>query len=129
MIQEHGVRHMQSIQMVNPKDLEKVPTFYQYVHHPIGHADNHSYEIQVNRNKKSIGLSFAHPSGVDLLHRLVKDCDILVENYLPGALKKYAMDYESVSKVNQGIIYASITGYGQTGPYRDRAGYDVMVEA
>jgi succinate---hydroxymethylglutarate CoA-transferase len=129
MIQEHGVHHMQSIQMVNLKDLEKVPTFYQYVHHSIGHADNHSYEIQVNRNKKSIGLSFAHPSGVDLLHRLVKDCDILVENYLPGALKKYAMDYESVSKVNQGIIYASITGYGQTGPYRDRAGYDVMVEA
>ena len=57
-------------------------------------------------------MSFAHPSGVDILHRLVKDCDVLVENYLPGALKKYGMDYESVSQVNSGIIYASITGYG-----------------
>jgi len=54
---------------------------------------------------------------------------VLVENYLPGSLKKYAMDYETLSKVNPGLIYASITGYGQTGPYSNRAGYDVMVEA
>lgn len=84
---------------------------------------------QVNRNKKSLGLSFQHPSGVEILHKLAKDCDVLVENYLPGALKKYGMDYDSVSKVNPGLIYASITGYGQTGPYSNRAGYDVMVEA
>jgi crotonobetainyl-CoA:carnitine CoA-transferase CaiB-like acyl-CoA transferase len=84
---------------------------------------------QVNRNKRSIGLSFQHPAGVDILHRLVKECDVLVENYLPGSLAKYAMDYDTVSKINPGIVYASITGYGQTGPYRNRAGYDVMVEA
>ncbi|KAK4991122.1 hypothetical protein LTR50_002052 [Elasticomyces elasticus] len=84
---------------------------------------------QVNRNKKSLGLSFAHPEGVDILHKLAKDCDVLVENYLPRALKKYGMDYETVSKVNPSLIYASITGYGQTGPYSNRAGYDVMVEA
>lgn len=83
----------------------------------------------MNRNKKSLGLSFQHPAGVDILHRLAKDCDVLVENYLPGALKKYGMDYDTVSGVNAGIVYASITGYGQTGPYKDRAGYDVMVEA
>ena len=53
---------------------------------------------------------------------------MLVENYLPDTLKKYAMDYESVAKINPKLIYASITGYGQTGPYRKRAGYDVMVE-
>ncbi|KAF2665533.1 CAIB/BAIF family enzyme [Microthyrium microscopicum] len=88
-----------------------------------------AYFLSVNRNKKSIGLSFAHPAGVEILHKLAKECDVLVENYLPGALKKYAMDYESVAKVNPGIIYASITGYGQTGPYSNRAGYDVMVEA
>jgi succinate--hydroxymethylglutarate CoA-transferase len=52
-----------------------------------------------------------------------------VENYLPGTLKKYAMDYESIHKLNPKLIYASITGYGQTGPYSNRAGYDVMVEA
>lgn len=86
-------------------------------------------KIQVNRNKRSIGLSFQHPAGVDILHRLVKECDVLVENYLPGSLAKYAMDYKTVSKINPNIIYASITGYGQTGPYSNRAGYDVMVEA
>lgn len=84
---------------------------------------------QVNRNKKSLGLSFQHPSGVKILHELAKTCDVLVENYLPGSLKKYQMDYESLSKINPGLIYASITGYGQTGPYSNRAGYDVMVEA
>lgn len=53
----------------------------------------------------------------------------MVENYLPGSLKKYNLDYESLARVNPDLIYASITGYGQTGPYSDRAGYDVMVEA
>jgi len=66
---------------------------------------------------------------VKVLHSLVASCDILVENYLPGALKKYNLDYESLSRINPGLIYASITGYGQTGPYSPRAGYDVMVEA
>jgi succinate--hydroxymethylglutarate CoA-transferase len=54
---------------------------------------------------------------------------VLVENYLPGSLAKYSMDYDTVSNLNPRIIYASITGYGQTGPYSNRAGYDVMVEA
>ncbi|GAM39657.1 hypothetical protein TCE0_034f11381 [Talaromyces pinophilus] len=88
-----------------------------------------AYYLAVNRNKKSIGLSFAHTSGVEILHRLVKECDVLVENYLPGSLKKYSMDFETLSKINPKLIYASITGYGQTGPYSNRAGYDVMVEA
>nr|POE78626.1 succinate--hydroxymethylglutarate coa-transferase [Quercus suber] len=83
----------------------------------------------VNRNKKSVGLSFQHKSGVEILHKLAADCDVLVENYLPGALKKYGMDYDSVAKINPRLVYASITGYGQTGPYSNRAGYDVMVEA
>lgn len=83
----------------------------------------------MNRNKKSLGLSFQDKAGVEILHKLAKECDVLVENYLPGALKKYGMDYESVAKVNPSIIYASITGYGQTGPHSKRAGYDVMVEA
>jgi len=85
--------------------------------------------LKVNRNKKSLGLSFATPSGVSILHKLVKDCDILVENYLPDTLAKYKMDHSTLSQINPGLIYASITGYGQTGPYRRRAGYDVMVEA
>ena len=85
--------------------------------------------LQVNRNKKSLGLSFQHAEGVEILHKLAEKCDILVENYLPGTLKKYELDYETLQKLNPGLIYASITGYGQTCPYKQRAGYDVMVEA
>ncbi|KAI0159837.1 CoA-transferase family III [Xylariaceae sp. FL1272] len=88
-----------------------------------------AYFLGVNRNKKSLGLSFQHPEGVEILHKLAAKCDILVENYLPGSLKKYGMDYETIRKINPSLIYASITGYGQTGPYANRAGYDVMVEA
>ncbi|KAL9600692.1 MAG: hypothetical protein Q9219_003022 [cf. Caloplaca sp. 3 TL-2023] len=88
-----------------------------------------AYFLSVNRNKKSIGLSFAEEAGQRILHRLAKDCDVLVENYLPDTLRKYQMDFQSIQKVNPSLIYASITGYGQTGPYRKRAGYDVMVEA
>ncbi|OLN88026.1 Succinate-hydroxymethylglutarate CoA-transferase 3 [Colletotrichum chlorophyti] len=88
-----------------------------------------AYFLAVNRNKKSLALNFQHPSGTEILHRLVAKCDILVENYLPGTLKKYAMDYDTLRAINPRLIYASITGYGQTGPYAQRAGYDVMVEA
>lgn len=85
--------------------------------------------VQVNRNKRSLALSFKEKAGVDIITKLVKNTDIVVENYLPGSLKKYGLDYESLAKVNPRLIYASVTGYGQTGPYSDRAGYDVMVEA
>ena len=83
----------------------------------------------MNRNKKSVGLSFAHPAGVAVLHRLAATCDVLVENYLPGSLAKYGLDYARLAALNPALIYASITGYGQYGPYSNRAGYDVMVEA
>ncbi len=85
--------------------------------------------FQVNRNKKSVALSFQQPEGVKILHELAKTSDVLVENYIPGALKKYQLDYETLRKINPKLIYASITGYGQYGPYSSRAGYDVMVEA
>ncbi|KAK7932210.1 CAIB/BAIF family enzyme [Apiospora marii] len=88
-----------------------------------------AYFLAVNRNKKSLGLSFQHPEGVEILHKLAAECDILVENYLPGSLKKYGMDFDTLHKINPRLVYASITGYGQTGPYASRAGYDVMVEA
>lgn len=83
----------------------------------------------MNRNKKSLALSFQHAEGADILHKLVKECDVLVENYLPGSLKKYGLDYDTIREINPNIIYTSITGYGQTGPDSTRAGYDVMVEA
>ncbi|KAF2852838.1 caib/baif family protein-like protein [Plenodomus tracheiphilus IPT5] len=104
------------------------PPYAKYTNDQQGPGES-AYYLGVNRNKRSLGLSFQHAAGVDILHRLVRECDVLVENYLPGSLAKYAMDYDTVSKINPSIVYASITGYGQTGPYRNRAGYDVMVEA
>ncbi|KAG6119777.1 hypothetical protein E4U14_004752 [Claviceps sp. LM454 group G7] len=101
---------------------------YKSEHHAKGPGEA-AYFLGANRNKKSLGLSFQHKQGVDILHKLVAKCDILVENYLPGTLKKYALDYDTLRSINPGLIYASITGYGQTGPYSNRAGYDVMVEA
>ncbi|KAK0726654.1 CoA-transferase family III domain-containing protein [Apiosordaria backusii] len=88
-----------------------------------------AYFLGVNRNKKSLALSFQDPAGIEILHKLAAKCDILVENYIPGSLKKYGLDFETINKINPALIYASITGYGQTGPYSKRAGYDVMVEA
>lgn len=129
MIRELGARRMRHIRILNGRGLVKVLTFFLYVLYITSWKERRSDKLQVNRNKKSVGLSFAHPAGVDILHRLAKDCDVLVENYLPGALKKYGMDYQTISDINPSLVYASITGYGQTGPYSNRAGYDVMVEA
>ncbi|KAL4951465.1 CoA-transferase family III domain-containing protein [Aspergillus filifer] len=88
-----------------------------------------AYYLSVNRNKRSLALSFASEHGQKILHKLAQEADILVENYLPQNLKKYNMDYETLSKINPSLIYTSITGYGQTGPYSNRPGFDVMVEA
>ena len=85
-----------------------------------------AYFLGVNRNKKSLALSFQDPAGVEILQKLAAKCDILAENYVPGSLKKYGLDYETLRQINPALIYASITGYGQTGPYSKRAGYDVI---
>lgn len=66
--------------------------------------------------------------GRQLIYDLVKESDILVENYLPGKLEQMGLGYKQLSKINPKLIYASITGYGQTGPYADRPGYDVIIE-
>lgn len=64
-----------------------------------------------------------------MIRQLALQADVFVENYLPGTLKKYGLDFKTLSEANPKLIYASVTGYGQTGPYSNRAGYDVMVEA
>ncbi|KAK0390077.1 hypothetical protein NLU13_3650 [Sarocladium strictum] len=92
-------------------------------------AGESAYYLSANRNKKSIGLSFKDKKGVEILHKLAANTDVVVENYLPGTLARYGLDYKTLSAINPNLIYASITGYGQTGPYSDRAGFDVMVEA
>lgn len=129
-ILEHGGHPMQStLKGTSRTAPERVHISFQYDLDLLSRGVKLSSCAQVNRNKKSLGLSFASPSGVSILHKLVENCDVLVENYLPDTLQKYKMDYATVSQLNPSLIYASITGYGQTGPYRKRAGYDVMVEA
>ncbi|WP_193164444.1 CaiB/BaiF CoA transferase family protein [Microbulbifer hainanensis] len=87
-----------------------------------------AYYLSANRGKKSITIDITRPEGQALIHKLATQCDIVLENYKVGGLKKYALDYESLKAINPGIIYCSITGFGQTGPYARRAGYDAMIQ-
>ena len=82
-----------------------------------------------NRNKRAITLNIAKPEGQALLKRLAATADVLIENYKVGTLARYGLGYEDLRANNPGLIYCSITGYGQTGPYRDRGGYDPIVQA
>jgi len=78
----------------------------------------------VNRNKEHISLNLKTDEGKEIFFKLIKDADVFMEGFRPGVAGKLGIDYESVQKVNPGIIYCSITGFGQTGPYRDRVGHD-----
>jgi crotonobetainyl-CoA:carnitine CoA-transferase CaiB-like acyl-CoA transferase len=93
---------------------------------PTGEA---GYYLSVNRGKRSITLDIAKPEGQDVVRRLAAVSDIVVENYKAGALARYRLDYESLKTVNPKLIYASITGYGQSGPRRDAAAYDFAIQA
>eukprot|EP01132_Coremiostelium_polycephalum_P006638 gene6638-8211_t len=101
------------------------PPFYK---DPNGNL-NTAYFSCTNRNKKSIAVDITKKEGQDLLHRLVKDCDVLVENFKVGGLKKYRLDYESIKEINPRLVYCSITGFGQTGPCKDLPGYDFAIQA
>lgn len=87
-----------------------------------------AYFLAANRGKKSVTIDFTQPEGQELVRRLAADCDIVLENFKVGGLAKYGLDYDSLRAVNPGIIYCSITGFGQTGPYRNRAGYDFLIQ-
>lgn len=87
-----------------------------------------AYYHSCNRGKRSIALDFSTPEGAETVRRLVADADILIENFKLGGLKKYGLDYESLKAVNPKLVYCSITGFGQDGPYAPRAGYDFIVQ-
>jgi len=88
-----------------------------------------AYFVGVNRNKKSVTLDIAKPEGQAIIHKLLEHCDILVENFKVGALAKYGLGYEQLAKSHPRLIYCSITGFGQTGPYAPRPGYDALIQA
>lgn len=87
-----------------------------------------AYYHSANRGKRSIALDLKNPADVETLRRLVNKADILLENFKVGGLKKYGLDWDSLRKVNPKLVYCSITGFGQTGPYAPRAGYDFIVQ-
>jgi crotonobetainyl-CoA:carnitine CoA-transferase CaiB-like acyl-CoA transferase len=87
-----------------------------------------AYYASANRNKQSVGLDIATEKGASLVRELAKQSDILVENFKVGGLRKYGLDYDSIKAINPSLIYCSITGFGQTGPYASRPGYDFMIQ-
>ena len=82
----------------------------------------------VNRGKRSIVLNLKTPDGVDVLKRLARSADILVENYRPGVMATLGLDYSSLAAHNPGLIYASISGYGQSGPMKNKGGFDLVAQ-
>jgi crotonobetainyl-CoA:carnitine CoA-transferase CaiB-like acyl-CoA transferase len=88
-----------------------------------------AYYLCANRNKKSVTVDFTTPEGQAIVRDLARTADVVLENFKVGGLKAYGLDYESLRSVNPKLIYCSITGFGQTGPYAQRAGYDLLVQA
>jgi crotonobetainyl-CoA:carnitine CoA-transferase CaiB-like acyl-CoA transferase len=87
-----------------------------------------TYFMSVNRNKKSLGLNLKAEDGRRILWKLIERADVLIENFRPGVLEKLGFGFEAIHKVNPRTVYCSVSGFGQTGPYRDRPGYDVIAQ-
>jgi crotonobetainyl-CoA:carnitine CoA-transferase CaiB-like acyl-CoA transferase len=95
---------------------------------PQGERGDAAYFLSANRGKKSVAIDMATPEGQQILQAMARKCDIVIENFKVGGLKKYGLDYESLKAINPALIYCSITGFGQDGPYAARAGYDFMIQ-
>jgi crotonobetainyl-CoA:carnitine CoA-transferase CaiB-like acyl-CoA transferase len=93
-------------------------------------ADTHeaAYYLGTNRNKRSITVDIAHPDGQALIRKIAMQSDVFVENYKVGDMARYGLDFASLHVLNPRLVYCSITGFGQTGPYRERAGYDYAIQ-
>jgi crotonobetainyl-CoA:carnitine CoA-transferase CaiB-like acyl-CoA transferase len=87
-----------------------------------------AYYLSANRNKRSVTVDMAKPEGVELLKRLLRHCDILAHNFKVGGLEKYGLGYDDLKEKFPNLIYCAITGFGQTGPYAERAGYDFLAQ-
>jgi len=88
-----------------------------------------AYFLCTNRGKKSVCIDIQSQDGQENLKALACECDVLIENFKVGGLAKYGLDYPSLEKLNPRLVYCSITGFGQTGPYKDRLGYDFLIQA
>ena len=88
-----------------------------------------AYFLCANRNKRSLAIDLAQPAGADLIRRLAAQSDVVVENFRVGGLAKYGLDYASLAAINPRLVYCSITGFGQDGPYAQKGGYDFLIQA
>jgi crotonobetainyl-CoA:carnitine CoA-transferase CaiB-like acyl-CoA transferase len=88
-----------------------------------------AYYLAANRGKKSVSVDFSTQEGREIVSALARSCDVVVENFKVGGLKRLGLDYEALSAINPKLIYCSISGFGQTGPYKDKPGYDLLVQA
>ena len=93
-----------------------------------GKKGDATYFLAANRNKKSVTIDFAKPEGAVLVKRLARRAHIVVENFKTGALARYGLDYASLAAENPGLIYCSLTGFGHEGPYKNKAGYDYLIQ-
>lgn len=98
-------------------------------HNPPYIGGESHYFLSLNRNKESLALDLKHPEGKEIALRLAAQSDIVVENFRPGVADRLGLGYEALSKLNQGIIYSSISGFGQTGPLRNKTAYDIVIQA
>ncbi|WP_109441328.1 CaiB/BaiF CoA transferase family protein [Acinetobacter haemolyticus] len=87
-----------------------------------------AYYQSANRNKLSVAIDIASPDGQELIKALIQETDVLIENYKTGSLKRFGLDYESLSTINPGLVYCSITGFGQNGPRAEEPGYDFIIQ-
>ncbi|WP_162900721.1 CaiB/BaiF CoA transferase family protein, partial [Acinetobacter pittii] len=87
-----------------------------------------AYYQSTNRNKLSVAIDIASSEGQELIKALIQDTDVVIENYKAGSLKKYGLDYESLSAINPKLVYCSITGFGQNGPRAEEPGYDFIIQ-
>jgi len=87
-----------------------------------------AYYLCMNRNKRSLTVNLKVPEGQEIIRQLAKQSDVVIENYKVGTLQKMGLGYKDLEKINPGLIYCSITGFGQNGPYKDKPGYDFMIQ-
>ncbi len=99
-----------------------------FVSGPDGEPGDAAYFLSTNRGKKSVAIDIAQPQGQELVRELAECSDVVIENFKVGGLEKYGLDYKALSARKPSLIYCSITGFGQTGPYAERAGYDFMIQ-
>ncbi len=100
-----------------------------FVDAPDGARADAAYYLAANRNKRSVEIDFATAEGAAIVRRMIPHCQIVVENFKTGGLKRYGLDYDSLKAINPALVYCSITGFGQDGPYAERAGYDYLIQA